>query len=224
MSKASKNQRRLELEDVESFPAGFHYLPRYLDAASQSLVLSEVEALLEKAPLFQQKMPRTGAPLSVRMSNAGEYGWVTDREGGYRYQPTHPITGERWPAIPERLLRIWADVTAERELPNLCLINFYDQEARLGLHQDKGESLEAPVVSISLGDDATFVLRGATRKAPLRRLELRSGDVVWFGGPSRLIYHGVEGIRPGTSDLPRQSPLLEGGRINLTLRRTSRDM
>ena len=221
MSKAGKNQRRLEFEETGPFPDGFHYLPGYLDGAAQRLLLSDVEKLLELAPLFEQRMPRTGAPLSVRMSNAGEYGWVTDRERGYRYQRTHPITAERWPAIPERLLRIWSDTTLERELPNLRLINFYDRHAKLGLHQDKGESLEAPVVSVSLGDDATFLAGGAKRGEPVRRLELRSGDIVWFGGPSRLIYHGIEGIEPGTSDLLKQSAALKAGRVNLTLRRTS---
>ena len=216
----STHQRSLGLESTEAFPPGFHCLPGYLSAEAQKLLLCDVESILEKAPLFEQRMPRTGAPLSVRMSNAGDYGWVTDLEGGYRYQRTHPITGQSWPPIPSRLLQIWTELTEERELPNLCLINFYDQEARLGLHQDKGESeLGAPVVSISLGDDATFLLGGLTRKAPVRPIALHSGDVVWFGGPSRLIYHGVKGIQPGTSDLLERSALRKQGRINLTLRR-----
>jgi DNA oxidative demethylase len=105
----------------------------------------------------------------------------------------------------------------------LCLINFYDAEAKLGLHQDRGDSsLDAPVVSISLGDDATFVVGGMSRKDPVRRLKLRSGDVVWFGGPSRLIFHGVEGIQTATSPLLREAGIEETGRINLTLRRIDR--
>jgi alkylated DNA repair protein (DNA oxidative demethylase) len=209
--------------DKQQFPDGFYFLPGLLDEAAQIELIMDVGRLLQQAPLFEQRMPRTGAPMSVRMSNAGEYGWVTDREHGYRYQKDHPVTGMAWPAIPERLLKLWSDVTAEKQMPNLCLINFYNDEAKLGLHQDRGESsLEAPVVSISLGDDATFLLGGLLRKDPTRRLSLRSGDVVWFGGASRLIFHGVEGIRPGTSRLLDRIGLPDG-RINLTLRRIDRN-
>ncbi len=152
------------------------------------------------------------------MSNAGKFGWVTDREEGYRYQETHPVTKETWPAIPASLLALWLKVTKHADPPNLCLINYYDGESRLGLHQDRGEtSLNAPVVSVSLGDDATFVVGGLNRKDKTRRFSLHSGDVIAFGGPSRLIYHGVEEIRLNTSDL-----LNEGGRFNLTLRRLDR--
>jgi DNA oxidative demethylase len=200
-------------------PPGFHILPGFFDDAAQLAIAADIRAVLDVAPLFQQRMPKTGAPLSVRMSNAGTFGWVTDREGGYRYQATHPETGEPWPAIPQRLLDTWTGVTGEHVLPNLCLI-YYDGDAKLGLHQDRGDSsLDAPVVSISLGDDATFVVGGLKRKDPTRRVELRSGDLVWFGGPSRLIFHGVTGTRPGTSHLLKQAGLAETGRINITLRR-----
>jgi DNA oxidative demethylase len=183
-------------------------------------LMHDVKHVLASAPVFVQAMPRSGAPLSVRMSNAGQFGWVTNREHGYRYQETHPETGQPWPAIPERLLRVWTDVTGEVTPPNLCLINYYDSDARLGLHQDRGDSsLAAPVVSISLGDDATFVLGGLSRKDRTRRLELKSGDLIWFGGPSRLIFHGVQGIRHGTSSLLKLAGFAEDGRINLTLRR-----
>jgi DNA oxidative demethylase len=210
--------------DNRPLPAGFHYLPGYLDIAAQRTLLSDVRKILAKAPLFQQSMPRTGAPLSVRMSNAGEFGWVTDRERGYRYQSIHPVTGTPWPPIPDSLVKLWSEITAESQPPNLCLINYYDQEAKLGLHQDRGEStLAAPVVSISLGDEATFLLGGSARKDPIRRLGLRSGDVIWFGGASRLIFHGVEGIRHGTSQLLNEHGFRDGGRLNLTLRRIDRE-
>jgi DNA oxidative demethylase len=209
--------------DDSPLPAGFHYLPRYLNIAAQRAILSDVRKVLAKAPLFRQSMPRTGSPLSVRMSNAGEFGWVTDRERGYRYQNIHPVTGTPWPPIPDRLLKHWLEITGESQPPNLCLINYYDQEAKLGLHQDRGESsLAAPVVSISLGDEATFLLGGLARKDAVRRLELRSGDVIWFGGPSRLVFHGVEGIRHGTSQLLSEHGFPDGGRLNLTLRRIDR--
>ena len=107
----------------------------------------------------------------------------------------------------------------EAQPPNLCLINFYSDDAKLGLHQDRGDSsLDAPVVSISLGDDATFLLGGLSRKDATRRLSLHSGDVVWFGGASWLIFHGVQGIKSGTSLLLDRIGLPDG-RINLTLRR-----
>jgi alkylated DNA repair protein (DNA oxidative demethylase) len=170
--------KRRPLDDG-TFPEGFHFLPGFFDEAAQLAIAAEVRTMLEVAPLFRQRMPKTGAPLSVRMSNAGEFGWVTDKERGYRYQSTHPQTGKAWPAIPQSLLELWSDVTGENLLPNLCLINYYDGEAKLGLHQDRGESsLDAPVVSISLGDDATFVLGGLSRKDPTRRLDLRSGDLI----------------------------------------------
>lgn len=209
--------------EVADLPVGFQYLPGCYDAAGQRAILADIRTVLAEAPLFQQAMPRTGAPLSVKMSNAGTFGWVTDREGGYRYQARHPLTGKQWPPIPSSLLKLWKELTGQVIPPNLCLINFYDAEARLGLHQDKGESsLDAPVVSVSLGDDATFLVGGMSRKDAVRRLRLRSGDVVWFGGPARLIYHGVEGIVPGSSPLLTDEGFAEGGRINLTLRRIDR--
>lgn len=205
------------------FPAGFHYLPGYLSTPEQLALLSDVREVLDEAPLFEQAMPRTGAPLSVRMSNAGEFGWVTDRDGGYRYQTTHPITGKPWPPIPKSLLNLGSQTTKEFVPPNLCLINYYDREARLGLHQDRGDlSLAAPVVSISLGDDATFLLGGMVRKDTVRRLALRSGDVIWFGGPSRLIFHGIESINYGGSQVLKAAGIAAGGRLNLTLRRIER--
>lgn len=209
--------------EAADLPPGFHHLPGFYDAAGQRAILADIRTVLAEAPLFQQAMPKTGAPLSVKMSNAGTFGWVTDREGGYRYQSRHPTTGKQWPAIPSSPLELWQELTGEVIPPNLCLINFYDTEARLGLHQDKGQSsLDAPVVSVSLGDDATFLVGGMSRKDPVRRLRLHSGDVVWFGGPARLIYHGVEGIVPGSSSLLTDEELADGGRINLTLRRIDR--
>jgi DNA oxidative demethylase len=209
-------------KDEVPLPEGFHFLPGYLDELAQISLTLDIGRLLQAAPLFQQRMPRTGAPLSVKMSNAGEYGWVTDKEEGYRYQKTHPLTGEPWPPIPGPLLRLWSDLTHEAQPPNLCLINYYDAESRLGLHQDRGESsLDAPVASVSLGDDAVFLVGGMSRKDPTRRLPLHSGDIVWFGGPARLIFHGVESIQTGTSRLLDRIGL-PGGRINLTLRRIDR--
>jgi alkylated DNA repair protein (DNA oxidative demethylase) len=162
-------------------------------------------------------MPRTGKPFSVRMSNCGPLGWVSD-ETGYRYQPTHPETGRTWPKMPRRLLEIWIGLAPDAPPPEACLINLYDANARMGLHQDRDEQeLGAPVVSLSLGDSALFRLGGARRGDRTHSLRLQSGDAIAFGGPARLAFHGIDRITPGSSTL-----LAGGGRINLTLRRVSR--
>ncbi len=195
---------------------GVAYYPRYLDRAAQQALRDAICAILEKAPLYRARMPRTGKPFSVRMSNCGPLGWVSD-EAGYRYQPNHPETGLPWPSIPQSLLAAWADLAPDAPPPEACLINFYDANARMGLHQDRDEqALSAPVVSLSLGDPALFRIGGLTRNAPTRSLRLESGDALTFGGPSRLIFHGVGRIFPGGSTL-----LPSGGRINLTLRRVT---
>lgn len=193
---------------------GFRHLVGHLDPARQEVLLGLVRAVLEVAPLYAPTMPRTGKPFSVRMSNCGPLGWVSDK-GGYRYQAHHPETGRPWPPIPDLLLQIWREVGGYSALPEACLINYYAAGARMGPHRDADEEdVRAPVVSVSLGDDATFHIGGLTRSGPKRRLLLRSGDVVVLGGAARLAYHGIDRIHAGTSSL-----IAEGGRINLTLRR-----
>ena len=162
-------------------------------------------------------MPRTGKPFSDRMTNAGRLGWVSD-EAGYRYQETHPETGAPWPPIPARVLRAWDDLGGFRDPPEACLINLYGPGARMGLHQDRDEEeLDAPVVSLSLGDTALFRYGGSARTDPTRSVRLRSGDAIVFGGPARLMFHGIDRLYEGTSDL-----LPGGGRLNLTLRRVAK--
>ncbi len=173
---------------------------------------------LRAAPLFTPTMPRTGKPFSVRMSNLGPLGWVSDKHGGYRYQPTHPETGASWPAIPAALLKAWDDLGGYRLPPEACLLNWYGPDARMGLHQDRDEEdFDAPVVSLSLGDTALFRIGGLKRSDPTRSLRLASGDAMALAGASRLAFHGVDRIFKGTSSL-----LPKGGRINLTLRRVTR--
>ena len=197
---------------------GLTLLRHYLEEAAQRALASEIAEIVALAPWFFPCMPRSGRVFSVKMTNCGRLGWVSDREGGYRYQATHPGSGEPWPSIPESVLSIWRAVASYPHLPEACLVNFYDCGARMGLHQDKDEAeLEAPVVSISLGDSCSFRYGGLRRADPSQKLELRSGDVIVMGGPARLIFHGVEKIYPKTSDL-----LPGGGRINLTLRRVTR--
>ena len=191
--------------------------PEHLDRPAQRALLGEVQAILAKAPLYRATMPRSGKPMSVRMSNAGKLGWYSDA-AGYRYVATHPLTGAPWPAMPPMLLRLWSEVADYRAPPQACLINVYDQDARLGLHRDEDEEdFAAPVLSVSLGDDALFRLGGTTRKDPTRSFTLASGDVLVLDGESRLFYHGVDRIIAGSSRL-----IPGGGRINLTLRRVTK--
>ena len=195
---------------------GLVYHPDYLDRAGQGLLLDAVRTVTRAAPLFTPTMPRTGKPFSVRMTNCGPLGWVSDRSG-YRYQALHPETGAPWPAIPPAALQAWAELSGFGHPPEACLVNFYQGSARMGLHQDRDEAaLAAPVVSLSLGDTALFRYRGLARTDPTRSLRLRSGDALVFGGPARLMFHGVDRLEPGTSDL-----LPQGGRLNLTLRRVT---
>jgi alkylated DNA repair protein (DNA oxidative demethylase) len=196
---------------------GFRHLPGFLDRAAQQALLEAVRAAVRAAPLYVPIMPKTGKPMSVRMTNCGVLGWVTDKERGYRYQATHPATGAPWPPIPALLLELWRDMAGFPHPPEACLVNFYAADARMGLHQDRDEKeFGAPVVSVSLGDDCLFRVGGTRRGDPTASLRLRSGDVVVLGGESRLAFHGVDRIYPGTS------MLLKGeGRINLTLRRVT---
>ena len=196
---------------------GFCHLRAYLDAAQQRELTNLIRAVIAEAPLYVPTMPRTGKPFSVRMTNCGPLGWVSDKAGGYRYQPTHPVTGAPWPAIPLVLVDIWSDVARYPAQPEACLINLYGPAAKMGSHRDEDEQdVTAPVVSISLGDDATFHIGGLQRSGPKRRLVLKSGDVVVLGGASRMAYHGIDRVYPGTSSL-----LPDGGRFNLTLRRVT---
>jgi alkylated DNA repair protein (DNA oxidative demethylase) len=189
----------------------------YLDRAAQDALLAAVRDVIAAAPLFTPRMPRSGKPMSVRMSNCGPLGWVTDEARGYRYQATHPETGAPWPPIPEIVLRAWRELGGYAREPEACLINYYAPDARMGLHQDKDEQdFSAPVVSLSLGDTGLFRVGGLKRSDPTRSVRLASGDAVVLGGEGRLAFHGVDRILPNTSTL-----LPEGGRINLTLRRVS---
>jgi len=193
---------------------GLELRPGYLDRAEQEALLAAVREAIRQAPLYAPTMPRTGQPFSVRMTNCGPLGWVSDA-AGYRYQPTHPITGRPWPDIPELALRAWRDLAGDAPAPEACLINVYGPTARMGLHQDRDEKdFSAPVLSLSLGDTCLFRVGGTRRSDPTRSLRLASGDAVVLGGEARLAFHGVDRIMPGTSTL-----LPEGGRINLTLRR-----
>lgn len=191
--------------------SGFLHYPGWLSPAEQAALVLDLRTVAAAAPLFSPMTPY-GRPMSVRMTSAGRFGWVSDRRG-YRYSETHP-QGTPWPPIPESVLAIWRAVVPGARAPECCLINYYPEGAKMGLHQDRDEAdFSQPVVSISLGDDGRFRIGNETRGGTTQSLWLRSGDVLVMGGPARLLHHGIDRIAPATSVL-----LPQGGRLNLTLR------
>lgn len=193
------------------FVRDFEIWKSYLDETAQRRLVAALRPVLDAAPLFSPQTPY-GRPMSVRMTSAGEFGWHSDRRG-YRYVTEHP-GGAPWPGMPDEVVEIWDAVTGLARRPDCCLINYYGQAARMGMHQDRDEAdFSWPVVSVSLGDDGLFRIGNTTRGGRTESVWLNSGDVVVMGGPARLRYHGIDRIRFGASRL-----LPEGGRINLTLR------
>ncbi len=192
-------------------------MPACLDLTDQEALVETIRNIVAQAPLYTPHMPRSGQPMSVRMTNCGKLGWYTDKAKGYRYISKHPETGEPWPDIPQKLLDIWREFSSVEKEPEACLINFYATDAKMGLHADIDEkAFDCPVVSVSLGDDCLFRVGGVNRKDKTQSFRLCSGDVVVIGGENRKAFHGVDRIYAGTSDL-----LKNGGRINLTLRRVN---
>lgn len=190
---------------------GFRLFPGLVDRTDQVAMVAALRAVVAAAPLISPVTPG-GKPMSVRMTAAGRLGWVTDRKG-YRYAARHPL-GMEWPPIPPEVLAVWNAVSGTARQPDCCLVNFYGEGARMGLHQDRDEGdFSFPVVSISLGDEALFRMGGEHRSEGSESHWLRSGDVVVMGGAARLAWHGVDRVRHGSSTL-----LPQGGRINLTLR------
>ncbi|WP_426610202.1 DNA oxidative demethylase AlkB [Bradyrhizobium sp. McL0616] len=183
----------------------------------ESELIDAVRAIVAQSPFRRMTTP-SGHQMSVAMTNCGERGWITDHTG-YRYDPIDPRTGAPWPAMPPVFLDL-ARGAAEQGgftgfAPDACLVNRYEPGTRLSLHQDKDElDYSAPIVSVSLGLPATFLFGGLARSDKPRRFRLVHGDVVVWGGPSRLAYHGVAPLADG------EHALLGRKRINLTFRRT----
>jgi DNA oxidative demethylase len=201
-----------------ALPAGVRHLPGYLNVEQQAALVEDIRLAVSAAPLFVPRMPKTGKEMSVRMTNCGTLGWVTDKERGYRYQATHPVTGNPWPDMPEIMVRLWKDLAHYPHEAQACLVNFYSSDAKMGLHQDRDESeFDAPVLSVSLGDACLFRVGGLKREDKTVAFRLESGDVVLLEGPGRLAFHGVDRIYPESSAL-----LKHGGRINLTMRRVTK--
>ena len=202
-------------DTVEPLAEGAVLLREFATAEAPAL-MAAVTNIAAASPFRHMTTPG-GYDMSVAMTNCGALGWVTDRRG-YRYDPADPETGQPWPTMPECFATLAARVADAAGYPDFtpdaCLINRYEPGVRLSLHQDKDErDFEAPIVSISLGLPATFLFGGLRRKDRPRRIRLESGDVVVWGGPSRLVYHGVAPLADG------DDPLTGGRRINLTLRK-----
>jgi alkylated DNA repair protein (DNA oxidative demethylase) len=179
-------------------------------------LLAAIEAIAVRAP-FRRMVTPGGFQMSVAMTNCGGVGWVTDRTG-YRYDPRDPESGTTWPAMPEVFLTLARDAAQEAGfpgfVPDACLINRYEPGARLSLHQDKDErDYGQPVVSVSLGLPATFQFGGLKRGDRPLKVPLQHGDVVVWGGPARLVYHGVLALKEG------EHPVLGRRRLNLTFRK-----
>jgi DNA oxidative demethylase len=179
-------------------------------------LLADIQAITITSP-FRHMIVPTGHRMSVAMTNCGTLGWVTDRSG-YRYDPIDPETGQPWPAMPESFLTFATQAADAAGFPGFvpdgCLINRYQPGARLTLHQDRNErDFSQPIVSMSLGLPAKFLWGGPTRKGKVKRIPLASGDVVVWGGPARLTFHGVDTLADGVD------PLTGRCRFNLTFRK-----
>lgn len=179
-------------------------------------LLDGIARIAAEAP-FRRMVTPGGFTMSVAMTNCGAAGWVTDRTG-YRYAPEDPQTGRPWPAMPEVFATLAQEAAAEAGYlgfrPDVCLINRYEPGAKMALHQDKDErDFSSPIVSVSLGLPAIFRFGGARRADPVVKYPLRHGDVVVWGGESRLWFHGIDALKPG------EHPLAGPVRLNLTFRR-----
>jgi DNA oxidative demethylase len=184
--------------------------------AIESRLMADLRDIVAQAP-FRQMVTPGGHRMSVAMTNCGSAGWVTDRTG-YRYDAHDPDTGNPWPAMPPSFIELASQAAAEAGFkafsPDACLINRYQPGAKMSLHQDKDErDFGAPIVSVSLGLPATFLFGGLKRSDKARRFRLEHGDVVVWGGPARLVFHGVAPLADGEHQLLRRQ------RINLTFRK-----
>ena len=201
--------------DSEPLADSATILRRFAGAQATALV-EAVDAVIAEAP-FRQMVTPGGYTMSIAMTNCGRLGWVTDRKG-YRYTTTDPTTGRPWPPLPgvfhDLAVRAAAAGGFAGFEPDACLINRYEPGTRLSLHQDRNErDFSAPIVSVSLGLPAVFLFGGARRQDRARRVRLESGDVVVWGGPTRLAFHGVAPLPDG------EHPLTGRRRINLTFRK-----
>ena len=200
---------------AEALAEGATILRRFAEAAAPAL-FQTIERLVAAAP-FRHMITPGGHTMSIAMTNCGRLGWVTDR-AGYRYEQIDPLTRRPWPSLPDVFHRLATRAAAAGGFagfePDACLINRYEPGARLSMHQDRNErDFGAPIVSVSLGLPAVFLFGGSRRGDRPRRVRLESGDVVVWGGPARLAFHGIEPLADG------HHPLTGHHRINLTFRK-----
>ncbi len=191
------------------------HLQQYLTLKQQNEILKVCREVARQFPLFTPVM-KSGKSFNYQMTSCGELGWISDTKG-YRYSETHP-NGKPWTPIPEMINNLAKDLANQigepGYIPQTCLINYYQKVGKLGLHQDNSEkNLKPAIISISLGDDAIFLMGGNKRNDITQEIILKSGDIIILYGESRLAYHGIKKIIPDTSKL-----LKNGGRLNLTIR------
>ncbi|MGH7232508.1 MAG: DNA oxidative demethylase AlkB [Nitrospiraceae bacterium] len=194
------------------------FVLRSFAASDEAALLAALQDVIAMAP-FRHMVTPGGFRMSVAMTNCGSFGWITDRTG-YRYDPVDPESGRNWPRMPDSFLRLAKGAAAQAGFegfePDACLINRYDPGASLSLHQDKNErDFGEPIVSVSLGIPAVFLFGGSKRADKPTRVQLTHGDVVVWGGPARLHYHGVMPLKEG------YHPLVGGHRVNLTFRKAA---
>lgn len=197
---------------------GIHHYTGYLSLGSQENLACTIMELADG--LWLSPHTPGGQPFSVRQVNLGPLGWISDAKG-YRYAAQHPEKAQDWPAMPELLSTLWADLLPEALPAECALINHYEGKAKMGLHRDADEQdLETPILSISLGDPARFRIGGPSRKGPTRSLILSSGDILILSGPSRRFYHGIDRLLPADELFAPSLPFT--GRLNITMRRVTK--
>jgi alkylated DNA repair protein (DNA oxidative demethylase) len=194
------------------------FVLRRFAVMDEAAILKALYGVIAEAP-FRHMVTPGGLRMSVAMTNCGSYGWITDRTG-YRYDAIDPHSGKPWPRMPGLFMQLAQQAAAAAGFhgfePDACLINRYDPGARLSLHQDKNErDFGQPIVSVSLGIPAVFLFGGSQREDKPMRVPLEHGDVVVWGGPARLRYHGVSPLKEG------HHALVGGRRINLTFRKAT---
>lgn len=209
-------QPSLFAEPAAKLPPGLFHRPGLLDLAGQQVLLAAVREVARAAP-FAHARTRMGLT-SAAMTNAGAAGWWSDLKG-YRYETRNPATGDAWPPMPAIFREVVAAAVANTPWPDFtpdaCLINFYGEGAKMGLHQDRDEKdFSQPIVTVSLGDHGDFQIGGMTRSERAEVLVVKSGDALIMGGDSRMRFHGIRKIHPGTSPLETLK-----GRISLTFRK-----
>ena len=205
------------LPGFNPLPNGFQVKSLAIDKKSQSQLLASVQAIWAEAPCEPTQV-RSGYQASARMTNCGRVGWWSDRQG-YRYTTTNPKSGKPWPLMPELFIETLKTVLAKTSAagfqPDACLINHYENRAKMGLHQDKDEAdFSYPIVTVCLGAAADFLIGGLKRSDKPHTVLVESGDVIIMGGESRMRFHGIRKIYPGTSPIAGLD-----GRISLTFRR-----